>query len=72
MTQRQLSYGAGVAFVAAGASCWSLGGALVRLTEGIDVWQIIFYRSVTVLICMGSGSASGSAERSSGAWRKPA
>jgi DME family drug/metabolite transporter len=53
MTKRQLSYSAGVAFVAAGASCWSLGGALVRLTEGIDVWQIIFYRSVTVLICMG-------------------
>jgi drug/metabolite transporter (DMT)-like permease len=53
MTRKQLSYGAGVAFVAAGASCWSLGGALVRLTEGIDVWQIIFYRSVTVLICMG-------------------
>jgi drug/metabolite transporter (DMT)-like permease len=53
MTQRHISYGAGVAFVAAGAACWSLGGALVRLTDGIDVWQIIFYRSVTVLICMG-------------------
>ncbi len=53
MTRRQISYGAGVAFVAAGAACWSLGGALVRLTDGIDVWQIIFYRSVTVLICMG-------------------
>lgn len=53
MTKRQMSYGAGVAFVAAGAACWSLGGALVRLTGGIDVWQIIFYRSVTVLICMG-------------------
>jgi drug/metabolite transporter (DMT)-like permease len=39
--------------VAAGAACWSLGGALVRLTEGLDVWQIIFYRSVTVLICLG-------------------
>jgi drug/metabolite transporter, DME family len=53
MTQRQFSYGAGVLFVAAGAACWSLGGALVRLTDGIDVWQIIFYRSVTVLVCMG-------------------
>jgi drug/metabolite transporter (DMT)-like permease len=49
---RQFSYGAGVLFVAAGASCWSLGGALVRLTDGIDAWQIIFYRSITVLICM--------------------
>ena len=49
---RQFSYAAGVLFVAAGASCWSLGGALVRLTEGLDAWQIIFYRSITVLICM--------------------
>jgi drug/metabolite transporter (DMT)-like permease len=53
MSARTISYAAGVAFVAAGAACWSLGGALVRLTDGIDVWQIIFYRSVTVLICMG-------------------
>ena len=53
MSARTISYGAGVAFVAAGAACWSLGGALVRLTDGIDVWQIIFYRSVTVLVCMG-------------------
>src|SRR5262245_24345017 len=35
-----------------GASCWSLGGALVRLTHGIDAWQIIFYRSLTLLVCM--------------------
>jgi DME family drug/metabolite transporter len=53
MRAKQYSYGAGVLFVAAGAACWSLGGALVRLTDGIDVWQIIFYRSLTVLICMG-------------------
>lgn len=53
MIPRQFSYGAGVAFVAAGAACWSLGGALVRLTDGLDVWQIIFYRSITVLICLG-------------------
>jgi drug/metabolite transporter (DMT)-like permease len=53
MTQRHISYFAGVLLVAAGAACWSLGGALVRLTDGIDVWQIIFYRSLTVLVCMG-------------------
>lgn len=53
MTSRPLSYAAGVAFVAAGATCWSLGGALVRLTDGIDAWQIIFYRSLTVLVLMG-------------------
>jgi len=53
MSPQPLSYALGVIFAAAGAVCWSLGGALVRLTDGIDVWQIIFYRSVTVLLCMG-------------------
>ena len=53
MTQRHISYFAGVLLVAAGAACWSLGGALVRLTDGIDVWQIIFYRSLTLLVCLG-------------------
>jgi drug/metabolite transporter (DMT)-like permease len=50
---KPFSYGAGVTFAAAGAVCWSLGGALVRLTSGIDVWQIIFFRSLTGLVCMG-------------------
>ncbi|MGH6820952.1 MAG: DMT family transporter, partial [Methylocella sp.] len=53
MSPAPLSYAVGVAFAAAGAVCWSLGGALVRLTDGIDVWQIVFYRSLTVLACMG-------------------
>lgn len=53
MSPRRFSYGAGVFLVAAGAACWSLGGALVRLTDGLDVWQIVFFRSVTVLVCMG-------------------
>lgn len=53
MTTRPLSYTAGAAFAAAGATCWSLGGALVRLTEGVDAWQIIFYRSLTILVCFG-------------------
>jgi drug/metabolite transporter, DME family len=53
MSPKPVSYAAGVAFTAAGACCWSLGGALVRLTEGIDVWQIIFYRSLIVLVCIG-------------------
>jgi drug/metabolite transporter (DMT)-like permease len=52
MTDRRFSYAAGAAFAAAGATCWSLDGALVRLTHGIDAWQIIFYRSLTVLICL--------------------
>jgi len=50
---RPLSYGLGVILAASGALCWSMGGALVRLTQNIDAWQIVFYRSVTVLICMG-------------------
>lgn len=53
MRPRPFSYATGVAFTAAAAMCWSLGGALVRLTDGIDVWQIIFYRSLTAFICMG-------------------
>lgn len=52
MNPHAFSYAAGVAFVAAAATCWSLGGALVRATEGVDVWQIVFYRSFTLLICM--------------------
>jgi len=44
------SYGTGVALALAGAACWSLGGGLVRMTEGVDAWQIIFYRSLTVAI----------------------
>ncbi|MBC8036700.1 MAG: EamA family transporter [Rhizobiales bacterium] len=53
MSPKPFSYAAGVAFAAAGALCWSVGGALVRLTDGLDVWQIIFYRSAVVLLCMG-------------------
>jgi drug/metabolite transporter (DMT)-like permease len=41
---------AGVGLVLAGATCWSLGGVLVRLTDGIDAWQVVFYRSVVVLV----------------------
>ncbi len=44
------SYGTGVALALAGAACWSLGGGLVRMTEGVDAWQIIFYRSLTVAV----------------------
>lgn len=53
MNPAAFSYAAGVAFAAAGAMCWSMGGALVRITDRVDVWQIIFYRSGVVLLCMG-------------------
>lgn len=52
MNQKVFSYGAGVAFAAAGAACWSMAGGLVRLTRGVDAWQIVFYRSAVVLCCM--------------------
>jgi drug/metabolite transporter (DMT)-like permease len=29
-----------------------MAGGLVRLTEGVDAWQIVFYRSSVVLVCM--------------------
>lgn len=44
---------AGATFALAGAACWSLGGVLIRITHGIDGWQIIFYRSIIVLVIMG-------------------
>ena len=52
MSQKVFSYGTGVLFAAAGAACWSMAGGLVRLTHGIDAWQIVFYRSAVVLVCM--------------------
>lgn len=52
MSQKVFSYGAGVLFAAAGAACWSMAGGLVRLTDGVDAWQIVFYRSAVVLVCM--------------------
>ena len=52
MSQKSFSYGVGVLFAAAGAACWSMAGGLVRLTDGVDAWQIVFYRSAVVLVCM--------------------
>lgn len=52
MSQKVFSYGAGVLFAATGAACWSMAGGLVRLTQGIDAWQIVFFRSAVVLVCM--------------------
>ncbi len=52
MSPRTFSYATGVALTAVSAVCWSMNGALVRLTEGIDAWQIVFYRSLALLACM--------------------
>lgn len=44
------SHAFGMVLVLAGVLCWSLGGTLVRLTDGIDVWQIVFYRAIVILV----------------------
>jgi hypothetical protein len=40
--------------VLGGATCWSLGGVLVRLTDGIDIWQIVFFRALVMLVVIGA------------------
>jgi drug/metabolite transporter, DME family len=64
------SYGLGVALGIAAASCWSLGGVLVRLTNGIDSWQIVLYRSLTVLLLIGGWLALTNGRRTLGAIRQ--
>ena len=44
----------GIALTLGGVVCWSLGGALIRLTDGIDIWQIVFYRAIVVLAVIGA------------------
>jgi drug/metabolite transporter, DME family len=44
----------GIVLVLGGATCWSLGGVLVRLTDGIDIWQIVFFRAVVMLVVIGA------------------
>ena len=44
----------GIVLVLGGATCWSLGGVLVRLTEGIDIWQIVFFRALVMLVVIGA------------------
>ena len=51
-TRRRPSHGLGIAFTLLGACCWSLGGLFTRATDGIDAWQIIFYRSWVALLIM--------------------
>jgi drug/metabolite transporter, DME family len=44
----------GIVLVLGGATCWSLGGVLVRLTDGIDIWQIVFFRALVMLVVIGA------------------
>ncbi len=44
------TYRTGVALVLSAGVCWSLMGLLVRLTEQATVWQILFYRSLSLAV----------------------
>jgi drug/metabolite transporter, DME family len=44
----------GTLLVLGGAICWSFGGVLVRLTDGIDIWQIVFFRALVILVVIGA------------------
>ena len=44
----------GTRLVLGGATCWSLGGVLVRLTDGIDIWPIVFFRALVILLVIGA------------------
>jgi drug/metabolite transporter, DME family len=43
-------YARGVALVALAGVFWSLGGILVRWVEAASAWQIIFYRSLALVV----------------------
>lgn len=42
----------GVVLVLLAGVCWSAGGVLFRLIEHADVWQIVFYRSLSLAVAM--------------------
>jgi len=44
---------AGAALVCAAACCWSIGGLLVRLVDGLDAWTIAFWRSAFMMLAVG-------------------
>jgi DME family drug/metabolite transporter len=57
------AYRRGVVLVLSAGACWSLGGLGIRLIETASVWQILFYRSLTltpllllVIMLRGDGS----------------
>ena len=68
----QISYGRGVIFVLAAGVMWSTIGLGVRLLEGASVWQILFYRSLSltpllfVVIWLRSGGRPGAQIRKAG------
>lgn len=45
-------YRRGVVLVMLAGACWSLGGLLVRLVEDAGEWQILLYRSATLVVVL--------------------
>lgn len=46
------AYTRGVILVLAAGLCWSIGGVLIRWTEGADAWQILLYRGLWLAIAL--------------------
>lgn len=46
------SYLKGVALVAAAGVCWSIAGLVIRLTRDVSEWQILFFRSVFLVLTL--------------------
>ena len=67
-----LSYRGGLLLVLLAGTCWSTVGLVVRLMEDAGVWQILFFRSISlslfllVLIAVQSGGQPLKAYRASG------
>lgn len=45
-------YSAGVAMVLAGILLWSLSGLLIRSLEAAGLWQLMFWRSLVMALCL--------------------
>lgn len=45
-----LSYRAGVLFVLMAGVCWSSMGIGIRMIESANVWQVLFWRSVAIIV----------------------
>jgi drug/metabolite transporter, DME family len=54
LLRAETAYLRGVLLVAMAGVFWSLGGVLVRWVEEASAWQIIFYRSLALMLTLGA------------------
>ena len=52
LTQHDPAYTRGVTLVLLAGCCWSIAGLLVRLIDDANEWQILFYRSLTLIVVL--------------------